>query len=368
MASTQERVIRIGLVTALTGKFSLPGRQALVGVQAWVDDTNRRGGIRLGASGERLPVQLVFYDDASTGERCSAGIERLIVHDRVDVLLGPYASGLARRAVVVAQRYGKVLWNHGGSTDAIYESGSAWVVGILTPASQYFHGVIEVVRRLHPRAQRLAVLHITAGTFPREVALGAVRYGQEHGFTSIRTYTYQTGTLHFAPLLQQLAQDQPEVLLGVGRIEDDIRFATQLCQAAVPVTAVGLIATPLTLFHHSLGAAAEKFLGPSQWEPGIVSHPDYGPSAQDVLASLVVRAPEGVDYPMAQAYAGCLVAQRCIEMVGCLDQEALRHAANCLDFTTFYGRFRIDPATGRQFGHVMPVVQWRHGTKVMVWP
>jgi branched-chain amino acid transport system substrate-binding protein len=311
---------------------------------------------------------LVFYDDASTAERCGVCIERLIVQDHVDVLLGPYASGLARRAAAVAQRYGRVLWNHGGSSDAIYESGSAWVVGILTPASQYFHGVIEFVRRLHPAAQRLAILHITAGTFAKEVALGAARHGQEHGFTTIRTYTYQTGMVDFAPLMQQLAQDRPDVLLGVGRIEDDIRLAAQLQHTALQVAAVGLIATPLTLFHRLLGADAEGFLGPSQWEPDMISVPDYGPSAQNVLASLVVRAPAGVDYPMAQAYASGLVARRCIEMAGGLDQEALRQAANRLDFTTFYGRFRIDPVTGRQLGHSMPVVQWRQGTKVVVWP
>ena len=71
---------------------------------------------------------------------------------------------------------------------------------------------------------------------------------------------------------------------------------------------------------------------------------------------------------MAQAYAGCLVMQRCIEAAGSLDQAALRRVAGELDFTTFYGRYRIDAATGRQLGHVMPVVQWRQGAKVMVWP
>jgi branched-chain amino acid transport system substrate-binding protein len=71
---------------------------------------------------------------------------------------------------------------------------------------------------------------------------------------------------------------------------------------------------------------------------------------------------------MAQAYAGCLVLQRCLEVTGSLDQQALRQTANHLDFTTFYGRYRIDPATGRQLGHVMPVVQWQGGTKVVVWP
>jgi ABC-type branched-subunit amino acid transport system substrate-binding protein len=225
-----------------------------------------------------------------------------------------------------------------------------------------------VMRHRHPAAHHMALVHVAAGTFPQEVAQGAAQYGQEHGFGAIHTYTYPAGTADFSPLLRQLAQDQPDVLLGVGRLEDDIRLAAQLRHASLPIQAVGLIATPMAIFRNTLGRAADGFLGPSQWEPGIVRVQEYGPSSQEVMASLLARAPEGIDYPMAQAYAGGLVAQRCIELAGSFDQEALRQAANRLDFTTFYGRCRIDPVTGRQLGHVMPVVQWQHGAKIIVWP
>ena len=94
----------------------------------------------------------------------------------------------------------------------------------------------------------------------------------------------------------------------------------------------------------------------------------YGPSESDVLASLGRSTDLAPDYPMAQAYAGCLIAQRCIENSMSLDPAKLRIEASKLDFTTFYGRFKIDPATGRQLRHVMPVVCWRSGTKEIVWP
>ena len=51
---------------------------------------------------------------------------------------------------------------------------------------------------------------------------------------------------------------------------------------------------------------------------------------------------------MAQAYAAGLVAQRCVEQAGTLEDQVLRETAGKLDFSTFYGRFRIDPITGRQ--------------------
>ena len=103
--------------------------------------------------------------------------------------------------------------------------------------------------------------------------------------------------------------------------------------------------------------------------------PDYGPTVADVQASFdSLRIKEGfarhtvVDYPMAQAYAVGVVIQRCVEECGSLDDFALRQAAASLDFTTFYGRFRIDSETGRPVGKPVLLVQWQRGRKVIVWP
>jgi branched-chain amino acid transport system substrate-binding protein len=340
----------------------------LLGAQVWVEETNRAGGIWLHGSQTQLPLRLTFYDDASTPERYTVLTERLIAEDQVDILLGPYSSGAALRAAEVAERFQCVLWNHGGASEAIYTRGFAWVVGILSPPSTYFHSVIDLVRHTRPLASHVAIVYSTAGAFPKDIAAGAVQYCQQRGFETVHTYPYPAGTIDFTPLLQQLESTAPVLVLSVGRIEDDLRFATQYLQHQIPAEVVGLIVTPLTLFRATFGSAAAHFVGPSQWEPAIMTTPEYGPSSAEVLARLVARRPEGVDYPMAQAYAGGLVAQRCLEVAGILDQHVLRQVANMLDFTTFYGRYRIDPDTGRQVGHRMPVVQWQGDHKMVVWP
>ena len=362
--------ITFGMTASLTGRYHGPGRQAKAGVLAWIDDTNRAGGICVRDRLAHLPVRLICYDDAGQGARCRTLTERLIVDDRVDILLGPYASGLTRRAVAVAEQHHRVLWNHGGSTDAIYRDAPAWVVGILTPASRYFHGVIDAVADVYPTLQRVTILHGTTGAFPRDVATGAAQHCQAYGIEVVQRIAYPPHTDDFAPLLQSLQTDPPEVLLGVGRIEDDLRLAAQLADIQLPLKLAGLIVTPLQQFQATLGEAANGFTGPSQWEPGVVTQPHYGPSTAEVLRSFqrYASADVDIDYPMAQAYAGCLVVQRCIEAAGSLDQAALRRVAGELDFTTFYGRYCIDPHTGWQLGHIMPVVQWQQGTKVMVWP
>ena len=318
--------------------------------------------------GSQVPVRLVHYDDGSKAGRCAEVTEQLIADDRVDVLLGPYSSGLTLKAVAVAQKYRCVLWNHGGASEVIHGLESEWVVSVLSPASLYFRSVIDMVRQTQLLASGVAIVHSTAGAFPREVATGAERYCREAGRGPIRGYPYEAGTTDFGPVLRKLRSVQPDVILSVGRIEDDLQFVSQLVRSGVSAGTVGVIAAPLTMFGESLGDAAEGIVGPSQWEPRSAVEADYGPSTQEVLRSFESRRAFGIDYPMAQAYAGCLVAQRCIEEAGSLDNAALREVAGRLDFTTFYGLFRIEPATGRQLGHLMPVVQWRNGQKVVVWP
>ena len=101
-----------------------------------------------------------------------------------------------------------------------------------------------------------------------------------------------------------------------------------------------------------------------------VPQPDAGPNAGEalrILATAGVASGLAVDYPMAQAFAAGLVAQRCAQQAGGVDDDALRAAAAGLDFTTFYGRFRIDES-GRQVGRSVALVQRQEGRKAVVWP
>ena len=87
-----------------------------------------------------------------------------------------------------------------------------------------------------------------------------------------------------------------------------------------------------------------------------------------MVASLRGKGQRTVDDTMVQAYAAGLVAQRCIEEAGTLEDSTLREVAEALDFSTFYGRFKIDPVTGAQLGRSTVLVQWQQGRKVIVGP
>ena len=360
--------LNVGMVASLTGQFQGQGRQALHGASAWVRAANALGGIFVAAHGRKLPVGLVHYDDESNAQVASSLTERLIADDQVDLLLGPYSSVLTLASASVAERFGRVLWNHGGASDRIFSRGYRWVVGVLTPASRYLHGVIDLVKERDTGARRLAILYSGRGSFPSAVASGVESYAAHQGFQISFKSQFQSPTTDFSALLGELDEVRPDVIIGVGRIEDDIALARQMSQRGTRAKAIALVAAGIGQFGEALGRQAHGYMGPSQSEPGAAHVPSYGPSGQELGRSLELFRPGGGDYAMAQAYAAGLVAQKCVEEAGTLENGALREVADRLDFTTFFGRFKLDPSTGCQVGRSVMIVQWQGDKKVVVWP
>jgi branched-chain amino acid transport system substrate-binding protein len=356
--------IRFGASVSVSGRYALQGRQVLAGLRAWVEAVNAGKGLRVHGASARAPARLVFHDDASSAVKAAANTERLLHADAVEILIGPYASDLTRAVLPVAGRRGKLVWNHSGASDDIHLEGGR-AVGILTPVSRYFGGLIELARRLDSEAARVAHLHRRGSRFGRLAALGVGAAASDAMFvTDVVTYSSLAGEL--PGVIARLDRQRPDVVISAGSFEDEVLLARALVESGLRAKAIGLAAAAMQEFSDALGTHAEGFLGPSQWEPRLTYDPDFGPGPDEAAEGIRAQG-AAPDYPAAQAHAACLIAQRCLEEAG-TDDESLWRAACALDCATFFGRFRIDPATGLQVGHEMVLVQWRRGRKLVVWP
>ena len=85
----QHHTILLGMTASLSGSYRDQGAQALAGARAWVNRVNREGGLSVETAASRFPVRFLHYDDESDPTRCQELTERLLVDDRVDILLGP---------------------------------------------------------------------------------------------------------------------------------------------------------------------------------------------------------------------------------------------------------------------------------------
>jgi len=370
MPKTLGTSIKIGIPVSLTGQFQVQGRQALTGLRAWVNDVNTGlGGVSVGP-GKPRPVELVHYDDASSREGVRAATQRLIVEDRVELLAGPYSSVLTLAAMEVAEPHGRLMWNQGGAFAGVYEQGYRCIVGVLTPATHYLDGLLEAVRLACPEANSLATVRASQGAFPREVCFGVENQAMVLGFQTVNSLQFDTLSKDFSEVLAAVDDAKPDVVVAVGRIQNDLEFARQLADSQVALGAVVVVAAGVQQFAEHLGRDTERFIGPSQWELEAGYVPEFGPTGAQVSESLRRALGSAVDYPAAQAYAAGVVLQRCLQEVDTqeVDDTALRRAAASLNFSTFYGRFKIDPDTGQQIGRSTLLVQWQGGRKVVIWP
>src|SRR5215470_2837355 len=102
VASAQQP-ITIGFSMALTGPLAANGKQALLGMKIWEEETNAKGGL-LGR-----PVKLVYYDDQSNSSTVPGIYTKLLDVDKVDLVLGPYATAMAAPAMPVVMQKGKTF-------------------------------------------------------------------------------------------------------------------------------------------------------------------------------------------------------------------------------------------------------------------
>lgn len=347
----------IGASLSLSGRFQRQGEQARDGLRLWVD--HARDAL------DDPPPRLVVLDDRSRASLAQEHARRLLDEERVDVLVGPYSSGLVLAVAPIAAAAGVALWNHGGTSDVIFQQGWRHVVSVASPASDYLRGLPGWIRHRAPRASRVGILHAGSGTFAGQVARGAAEGARTAGFVEIRDTAFESPLRDAGAVVRAEVESDPDLLVGVGAFQDDVAIARE--RAALPAkTTLALVAAGLAAFGNEVGGLAEGIVGPSQWEPEAGETPLAGPDSGwfvDAFARAFHRMPE---YPAAQAFAVGVILGECRRRAGSLASADLLDAARALETTTFYGRFRLDPSTGKQVGHGVRLVQWQGGRKRLI--
>jgi branched-chain amino acid transport system substrate-binding protein len=316
--------LRAGLTISLTGRYARQGREAFQGAQLWAG---------------RAGVRLAHYDDGSRADRAAGNARRLLEEDGADILFGPYSSGLAAAVAGVADSRRKVMWNHGGSSD---EVAGRWVVSVPSPASRYFRGLPGWLAKNAPGEKAIAAMRSTRGAFAGHVVRGLVEEAEAAGFA-----------VDLLPI-----GGAPPPAAGLLVLAASFEEEVAVVRARPAARIVAAVAAGVGAFGEELGPLAEGAIGPSQWEPG--------PESAWFVRDFEERFGHRPEYTAAGAYAAGLVVEECVRHAGSLNDERLREAAAGLDFDTFYGRFRIDPETGRQTGHAIRLVRWERGRKVPI--
>jgi branched-chain amino acid transport system substrate-binding protein len=371
--------IKIGFSMAMTGGVAQNGKQLLIALQLWRDDVNAKGGL-LGR-----PVEFVYYDDQSNPSNVPAIYTKLIAVDKVDLLLGPYATNMAAAAMpVIVENKRLTVSMMAVSVNRHFNYSRYFSMLSTGPdgVTGFSKGFFDLAAQLKPKPQTVAMLSGDA-EFSRTAADGARVNAAADGFKIVYDKSYPPATTDFTPTLRAIQAINPDVVfvaayppdtVGIVRAANEIGLKPKLFGG----TMIGLLITPIKT---QLGPILDGIVIMESFVPA----PSFNfPGVADVIKRYrVVAAGEKID-PLGYGfvpfgYAAGQVLAQAVEGTQSLDQDKLAAYMHSHKFTTVAGdiEFGADGewTKGRtvftQFQNVAPndMQQFADGKKQPVlWP
>jgi ABC-type branched-subunit amino acid transport system substrate-binding protein len=204
-ALAQQPPVRIGSTLALTGPLAATAlTHKLVG-EIYVEQLNARGGL-LGRK-----VEWIVKDDQSKPELARTLYEQLITSDKVDLLMGPYATGAILSAMGVAQRYNKVLIHHtfGIPSLAKYDMQfPAWSLGP-DPANTVPNTLFDALAKSAKPPKTIAIV---TSKFPSVhfISVGGREVAKKRGLQEVLYLEWDFGNRDFGPIAARVKDAHPD--------------------------------------------------------------------------------------------------------------------------------------------------------------
>jgi len=149
--------IELGASVQLTGQFANTGRYYGDAYQFAVDKINAAGGVKVGNSREKLSLKIL--DSQSDVNLSVRQYVQLVSQDKINFLLGPFASDFALADSAISEKYNVPMIQGGGASDQIFSRGYKFIFGTLPPATDYFQSTIDLMSQLKPAPTMVALLY-----------------------------------------------------------------------------------------------------------------------------------------------------------------------------------------------------------------
>ena len=336
LAQTKEP-IKIGYSMALTGGLAPNGKSALLAQKIWEEDVNAKGGL-LGR-----PVKLIYYDDKSSPAEVPAIYTKLLDVDKVDLVIGPYATAqIAPAMPIVMQKKRTFIGLLGLAVNSEFNYPNYFVMIPSGPDAKpaFTKGFFDVAMAQNPKPQTVAIVSADQ-EFSRNAADGARENAQKAGLKIVYDKNYPPSTNDFAPIVRAIAATNPDIVninsyppdsVGMVRAVNEIGFKPKLIGGGM----VGLQATAIKT---QLGPLLNGFVNYDFWLP--VPKMEF-PGVADLMKKYQAKAgAEGVDplgYYMAPwGYAQLQVLGQAVEATKSLDDAKLGDYLRANTFKTVVG-------------------------------
>jgi branched-chain amino acid transport system substrate-binding protein len=356
-AGQGDKPIRIGMTVSSAGTFALQAQSGQRGVEIWIDDLNRRGGIDIG--GAKRKVELVKLDDRSDKTLVPRVYETLIKEEKVDLLFGPFGSTLTAAAANTTETNNKfmVIWS--ASADSIYKQGYKYLVS----ATQIAGSLLGQpgVRALHAMGVKKVAFAYLDEPFPAALTQGAIELAKELGMQVTMDEKFAKGTKDFNILIQKARASGAEAFYPTAYEGDQMTIARQIREVNADFKAVFLFYGSQPQFLQQAGRDGHYVFSATLLHEKInwkVTHGLNRAQMVERYGKLFPDARYEADFQTALAYGAGVVTEAIIQKAQSLDADKLKQAAVSLSgkMVTLTGEYEIDE-TGKQFKNEFAVIQ-----------
>ena len=329
--------IKIGYSMAQTGGLGGNGKSALLAQKIWEEEVNAKGGL-LGR-----PVKLIYYDDKSTPSEVPAIYTKLLDVDKVDIIMGGYATNMLAPAMPVVMQRNKLfigLLGLGVNSEFHYPNYFVMIPSGPDPKPSFTKGFFEVAMEQDPKPTTVAIVAADA-EFAVNASDGARENAKKAGLKIVYDQRYPPATTDFAPIVRAIQATSPDLLIICSYPPDSVGMVLAINELGFKPKMVGgaMVGLQNTAIKMKLGPMLNGFTNYDFWLP--VPKMIF-PGNEEFMKKYQARAAaEGVDplgyYMAPQAYAQFQVLEQAITATKSLDDQKLADYIRNNTFQTVVG-------------------------------
>ena len=347
--------IKIGFGMALTGGLSANGKPALLAMQIWKDDINKKGGL-LGR-----PVEFVYYDDQTNPATVPGIYTKLLEVDKVDFITSGYGTNLIAPLMPIAmERKLTVIGIFGLANNEKYKYPNYFQISPNGPEPETSTalGFFELAAKQQPRPQTVAIVGADA-EYPQNAMAGARELIKKFGFKTVYDRTYPPSTVDYTTIVRAIKATNPDILFVASYPPDSVGMLRAAHEVGLQpkLFGGGMVGLQFTSVMTSLGPLLNGIVNYDFWAPEPTM---MFPGIKEFFKEYQVRAEkEKVDplgyYLPPFAYAAMQVLGQAIEATKGLDQQKVADYIRATEFSTIVGKVKF----GKNG-------EWAHGRTLMV--
>ena len=344
--------IKIGVIQPLTGSVAFPGTTFVEGAKMAAEKINKHGGV-LGKQ-----IELVIEDGQCKGANSVSAAEKLIVKDKVPVLIGSFCSGATVTVMPVAEKYKIPLVTGVSSRADLTEKGNIWFFRVTETDALLAKAFAKILYN-NLNLKRLAYLGVN-DDWGRGAVEAFVKNIEALGGKTVLADYFEHGTTDFYTLLTKIRAAKPDGLFVAAETQDGAILVKQIKELGIDTKVFGVGSWATSKFVDLAGEAAE----------GLHAAVPYAETMPNALNQAFVKAYKAKYNHSPGKYSAAghrvvhIVAQA-IERAGAAEPAKIRDALEKTDYRAVNGRFQFDDKH-QAYGFDLVLVRLQKGVPVVL--